>query len=142
MTSSIITVDGSTTEVNTNGEKYVCYAFHSVAGYSKAGSYTGNGNNEGPFVFTGFRPAFVLVKDSTVANGWRIADNKRPAAFNVINESLSTSAAAASTSDGDRIDLLSNGFKCRSSAGQYNDNNSVYIYLAFAESPFKFANAR
>lgn len=128
---------------NDNGATYVFYAFHSVDGYSKVGTYTGNGNNDGPFVFTGFRPAFVLVKDTSVGNGWRTADNKRPAAFNVINESLSASSSgAASTTDGDRIDFLSNGFKCRSSAGQYNDNNSKYIYIAFAEAPFKFANAR
>ncbi len=128
---------------NDSGATYVFYAFHSVDGYSKVGTYTGNGNNEGPFVFTGFRPAFVQVKDTSVGNGWRTADNKRPAAFNVINESLSASSSgAASTTDGDRIDFLSNGFKCRSSAGQYNDNNSKYIYIAFAEAPFKFANAR
>ena len=141
-TTSVFSV-GTSSNANPSSGTMISYCFANIEGYSKVGSYTGNGNNDGPFVFTGFRPAFILVKDTSVGNGWRIADNKRPADFNVINESLSpSSAATASTSDGDRIDFLSNGFKCRSSAGQYNDNNSVYIYLAFAEQPFKFSNAR
>jgi len=125
---------------NDNNATYVFYAFHSVEGYSKVGGYTGNGNADGTFVFTGFRPAFILFKGIDAAYNWTIYDNKRDP-FNVASHILFPSFTATENTGTARWDFLSNGFKARDSD---NDNVSGqrYIYLAFAEAPFKFANAR
>ena len=115
---------------------YVAYIFHSVEGYSKFGKYTGNGNADGTFVYTGFRPALVICKKTSAAENWNMTDSKR-STFNVCQAGLSPSTnAAEDTTNGVRIDLLSNGFKARDTAGQYNDSGASYIYMAFAENPF------
>jgi hypothetical protein len=123
----------------------VCYAFADVEGYLKAGSYTGNGSSDGPFVYTGFRPAWIMWKrtDSSTGGEWVIQDTTRRE-FNPVNVSLYPNLAnAEATGETFRVqDTLSNGFKLRSSAAQCNASGGTYIYLAFAETPLKFATAR
>ena len=129
-TSSVITLsdDG---EVNKAGSNYVAYVFHSVKGYSKIGSYTGNGSGtDGTFVYTGFKPAWVMTKRTDGTAGWHMQDNKRNG-FNYQNYRLFANTNASST-ENSRMDLLSNGFKYRDGDGNYGAN----IYMAFAENPF------
>jgi len=120
----------------------VFYAFSEVAGYSKFGSYTGNGSSDGTFVFTGFRPRFLLHKDSNSTEQWQIKDTARDTSNPVdvyLHPNLSN---AENTSTNASVDFLSNGFKIRTSDGSHNTSGNTYIYLAFAESPFKYARAR
>ena len=122
--------------INESGATYVVYAFAEIKGYSKFGSYTGNGNTDGAFVYTGFKPALVICKKTSAAENWNMTDSKR-STFNVCQAGLSPSTSdAEDTTNGVRIDLLSNGFKARDTAGQYNDSSATYIYMAFAEHPF------
>ena len=118
----------------------VFYAFSEVAGYSKFGSYKGNGNANGTFVFTGFRPAWVMVKRTDTTNDWPISDNKRNT-YNPINYAVYADLNQAEDTN-TRYDFLSNGFKIRSNFNESNASGGSYIYLAFAESPFKNARAR
>ena len=138
-TSSVFTVKDAG-DVNTNTNNYIAYCFASIEGYSKVGSYTGNGNNDGTFVYTGFRPAFVLLKSSSASNDWILQDNKRDT-YNAVGHYLRPNTNDAEL-DEDSIDFLSNGFKLRTTSGARNTSSGTYIYLAFAESPFKTANAR
>jgi len=136
-TSTLITL-GAHGLVNGDTENYIMYAFTEKTGYSKFGSYTGNGNANGAFVYTGFKPAFVIIKgavsgDGNAAQNWELYDNKR-IGHNPNNYTLFPNTTAVD-SDGDRIDLLSNGFKIRINSDGVNDNNSTYIYMAFAEEP-------
>ena len=128
---------GVSTDVATNasGSTYVAYCFANVQGFSKMGSYVANGNVNGPFIYLGFKPAFVIIKaDGTEA--WRMVDNKR-IGFNVDNRYLTPNDNVAESGSVSDIDLLSNGFKLRSAAGNYNSGSLYnYIYLAFAETPF------
>jgi len=121
----------------------IAYCFHSVDGYSKCGSYTGNGNADGTFVYTGFRPAFLLVKESTDAGErWFMFDNKRDT-FNYVDTRLAADdTLVESTGASQAIDFLSNGFKARANQDAFNTDAKNYIYLAFAETPQKYANAR
>jgi hypothetical protein len=141
-TSSVFTL-GSNGDVNTSGRTQVAYCFAEVEGYSKFGSYTGNGSADGTFVFTGFRPAFVMLKD--IGGGeWGMFDSARNT-FNVVNKLLQANVSDAEYSgDSNRdLDFLSNGFKLRNgSALVFNGSSRSLIYMAFAESPFKYANAR
>ena len=128
--------------VNESSGNYVAYVFSEVAGFSKFGKYTGNQNADGAFVFTGFRPALVITK-GTWGGNWNMYDNSRNS-FNVANKTLYpnlSNAESTESSSGNQMDLLSNGFKLR---GSDNDTNHAadFIYLAFAESPFKNARAR
>ena len=119
----------------------IAYCFHSVEGYSKIGRYTGNGSTDGPFVYTGFRPAFVIIKRTDVAGaGWIMLDTDRDT-FNTLDSYL---IANSSNSEGtlSLLDFLSNGLKPRSTDGGVNGNTNTYIYMAFAEMPFKYSNAR
>jgi len=126
---------------NASGEDYVAYLFSSVDGYSKVGSYTGNGNADGVFVYTGFRPAFVLIKiTSGTTSSWYIYDSARNT-FNPANFFLRPDLADAELT-GTPIDIVSNGFKIRSSSSGVNYSAANYIYLAFAEQPAKYSNAR
>ena len=134
---------GTHTSTNNSGHTYIAYCFSEVAGYSKFGSYTGNGNADGTFVFTGFRPAWILMKRTDTTGAWKIFDNKRPNPFNVIDARIEAdSSGAESTNSVYSIDLLSNGFKLRGTSGEQNGNGNTFIYLAFSESPFKNARAR
>jgi len=133
-TSSVFSV-GTASDVNGSGDTYIAYCFAEKTGYSKFGSYTGNGSTDGPFVYTGFKPAFVIIKSSSQAEtNWVIVDNKREG-YNPDNDRLfPDSNQAESTSD--VIDLLSNGFKLKSGAGSSNGPSYTHIYMAFAEAPF------
>ena len=121
-----------------NGVTYVAYVFKPVKGYSAMGAYTGSGNADGTFVYTGFRPAWVLIKRTDSTNNWSITDNKRTT-FNVVDKQLQ-----ANTSDSEEsvtiCDFTSNGIKLRSSANQFNGSGASYIYMAFAEAPFVNSN--
>ena len=127
-------------------DTYVAYLFSSVEGVSKVGSYTGNGSADGPFVYTGFRPAFVMVKAIDAAYSWYIHDTARsPHNYSDLELTANSSGAEYSVSGasaGERLDFLSNGFKHRTSNAAMNQSGYKYAYLAFAESPFKHANAR
>ena len=141
--SSTVVTLGSTDDHNKNNIDQVMYCFHSVEGYSSVGKYIGNGNADGVFVYTGFRPAWVMVKRSSSTGGWHIFDNKRPNAYNVINKRLEAdNTDAENSTSGCEIDLLSNGFKFRGTFDNINGSGATHIYLAFAEAPFKYANAR
>jgi hypothetical protein len=124
-----------------NTGNIVFYAFSSVEGYSKFGSYTGNGNANGTFVFLGFRPAWVMIKRTNSTDGWQMFDNKRDP-DNVIEDVIEANTSAAAVTSIDWLDFLSNGIKHRVNYSNANGNGSTYIYLAFAESPFKNARAR
>ena len=144
-TSSVFTVHDAHS-VNADGEKYVAYVFAEVEGYSKMGGYTGNGNADGAFVFTGFRPAWVMVKRTSDTGSWVIMDNKRKT-FNFNNALLYPNLSdAANSNDGyNGTDFLSNGFKIRGGAsgvGTDVSGASSYLYMAFAEAPFKYATAK
>ena len=134
-TSSVFTLGsgGGLNGANAN----IIYAFSSVKGYSKIGSYTGNGNLDGPFCFTGFKPAFVLGKRTDSAGGWWLSDNKRSSGFNLNDEYLVADSSNAEQNDGSfASDFLSNGWKARATNGNFNADGGKYIYMAFAESPF------
>ena len=139
-TSTIVSI-GTAEDINTSSYTYVDYLFAEIEGYSEFGSYTGNGNADGTFVFTGFRPAWVLIKQTNSTGSWLIHDNKR-SPFNVIDEDLFSNLASAESDNGVDKDFLSNGFKHRASHSAVNGSSSTYIYMAFAEQPFKFSNAR
>ena len=138
-TSTSVTI-GSDNSVNGSSRTYVMYSFSGVTGYSKFGSYIGNGNADGAFIFTGFRPAWVMVKRTDASNDWPISDNKR-SSFNLVDKALYADLSN-SESTANRYDFLSNGFKIRNNLNESNASGGSYIYLAFAESPFKNARAR
>lgn len=126
---------------NINGNNYVAYLFAEVAGFSKFGSYTGNGSADGTFVFCGFRPRFVLIKRTDLANDWIIYDSARDT--NNVERSRLYPNASAAEDYLDTMDFVSNGFKLRTAAGTaYNTNGGTYIFAAFAENPTKYALAR
>ena len=127
---------------NTSSQTMVAYCFSEVAGYSKFGSYVGNGNANGVFVFCGFRPAWLLIKSTTGSKHWVINDTARNP-HNVANKTLLTNASNAEDSGSSfQIDILSNGFKCRTNGVHVNTNAGQHIFWAFAEAPFKNARAR
>ena len=126
------------TDYSVNGAyNYIAYCFADVQGYSKFSKYIGNGNANGPFVYTGFKPAWVLIKQITDAAGddWILYDNKREPE-NVAIKKLFPNQAASESSSYDTIDMLSNGFKTRTSLGGTNSSGKTYVYMAFAENPF------
>ena len=134
--STVITF-GNDDDVNGNTENYVAYCFAEKKGYSKFGSYTGNGSTDGPFIYTGFKPAFVLGKRTDSAGGWWLSDNKRSNGFNLNDEYLIADSSNAEQNDGSfASDFLSNGWKARATNGNFNASGGSYIYMAFAESPF------
>lgn len=138
-TSSVVTVP-SNTRTNVNGSNFVFYCFAPVAGYSAFGSYTGNGSADGPFVYTAMRPRFIMLKRTDSTSDWRIYDSARTPSNADDNVLAANTSAAEDTASG-VIDVLSNGFKLRD-AGANNISGGTYIYMAFAENPFKYANAR
>jgi hypothetical protein len=132
-----------TAATNPSGNSCVAYVFAAVANYSSFGSYVGNGSTDGPFIYTGFRPRFVMMKSSSNSStNWRIFDIARDPS-NVMIYKLSPNNSDSEYTDANtRIDFVSNGFKLRQFAGDMNTNGATYIYAAFAESPFKYALAR
>jgi hypothetical protein len=140
MTSSVIGLRAGYTTVAT--EDHIAYCFAEVEGYSAFGSYTGNGSTDGPFVYTGFRPAFVVIKETTSTGSWVMLDTTR-STYNVINnDSLWANLSSAEGGSASYFDMLSNGFKIRDTDSDKNSSGQTYIYMAFAENPFKNANAR
>ena len=120
-------------ELNASGGTYVAYVFANKQGFQKSGSYKGNGNANGTFVYTGFKPAWVMVKRNDAANSWLVMDNQR--GINGATPRAYIHETDADGSAGDYIDFLGNGFKIRTSAASMNANNGVYFYVAFAENP-------
>ena len=135
-TSSVFSV-GSNLDHNKSGDDIIAYCFASVDQYSRINKYTGNGSSDGTFVYTGFKPAFVAIKSTSVVGGWRTYDSSRKTR-NVINNSLhfNTTETEAAYSN-DEIDFLSNGFKPRATGSFHNGNGTSYIYYAVAENPFQ-----
>jgi hypothetical protein len=136
-TSSVFSVG---TNIATNGGPLVAYCFAPVAGYSAFGSFVGNGSADGPFAFLGFRPAFVMLKRTDSTSNWTILDFKREG-YNVDNDELFANLSNAEGTT-DLADLLSNGFKLRSTDASVNASGGTYIYACFATSPFKTSLAR
>jgi len=136
-TTSVFTVD-SDGQVNESGHTFIAYCFSEVKGYSKFGSYVGNNSaTDGAFVYTGFKPAFVMVKITAgQTDGWIIQDNKRDTSNTGTSTRLRANTSAAEFTSTNEIDFLSNGFKCRGDDGEFNGDGFSYIYMAFAESPF------
>lgn len=139
-TSTIFNI-GTDTDVNASGATYVAYVFTAVAGYSAFGSYTGNGSSDGPFIYTGFRPRFFLAKISSGGSGgWHLIDTSR-SPYNEVSVGLYPNLNNAESSDF-ASDILSNGLKMRNTQAELNGSGNTYIYMAFAENPFKYSNAR
>jgi len=139
-TDSVFTVSTSAA-VNGSSADYVVYCFSEVEGYSKFGSYTANESTDGPFIYLGFRPAWVMIK-RTAGNGWAIQDNARTPS-NPISNLLQANESNAEYTDGVALDFVSNGIKHRNNSGFFNHvAGDTFIYMAFAEAPFKYANAR
>ena len=133
--SSTTFTGGGSSGVNSNGATYVAYCFAEKQGYSKFGSYVGNGSANGVFVYTGFKPAFILVKEINITS-WGIWDNKRSPSNAADKLLLPNSSDADYTGSPYSLDILSNGFKLRTTDGAWNGNSDSYIYMAFAEHPF------
>jgi len=140
-TSSVFSINGSGYGVNNSSVTYVAYCFAPVAGYSAFGSYTGNGSSDGTFVFTGFRPRYLMMK-STSVESWELFDTSRSPYNQAVELLEANSDGAENTSSTSAIDILSNGFKQRNTRAATNGSGTTYIYMAFAENPFKYANAR
>jgi hypothetical protein len=140
-TSSVFSVGAAAAP---NGTTMVTYCFAAVAGYSAFGSYTGNGSSDGPFIYTGFRPRFVLYKRTDATGSWNIIDTSR-LTYNLDNLSLqpdNTGAEITFTSANSPLDILSNGFKLRGTGNDGNVNAGTYVYAVFAENPFNSSRAR
>jgi len=139
-TSTLVTVEGNTT--NSSGINHVAYCWHSVEGYSKFGSYEGNDNTDGPFVYTGFRPRMLCIKGVDEAYSWFVFDSARNT-FNLVDKHLrwdGTDAEITEPTGARRVDFLSNGFKIRASAASLNGNNDTYVFMAWGDVPFKYNN--
>lgn len=146
-TSSVFSL-GTNIRVNGSGTNYVAYCFAAIPGYSAFGSYTGNGSSDGPFVFCGFRPRWIMVKQTNDVADWMMYDTSRDAVianggdYKLYANTSSAENASPETTTTNLIDYLSNGFKLRSSNTYTNASGSTYIYAAFAENPFQNARAR
>ena len=138
-TSTVFSLD-SNSNVNTNGATYVAYCFADVQGFSKMGSYLGNGHANGTFAYTGFKPAFILVKNTGSARNWQIYDSKR-IGYNYNNYRLPPNTAGSEESNLN-IDIYSNGFKTLATDADVNENDKTYIFLAFAEEPLVSTNGQ
>jgi hypothetical protein len=137
-TSTLFTV-GTNSKVNGNTNAMIAYCFAEVKGFSKFGSYTGNGSADGTFLYTGFKPAFLIVKRYNDAGyDWLMYDNKRQVEFNVVDDFLNPNTSSAETTGNanQSLDFLSNGVKFRGSGASSNGSGASYIYMAFAENPF------
>lgn len=145
LTNSVLTY-GFDEQMGQSGKNYVAYCFAEVAGFSKFGIYTGNGSADGPFIYTGFRPRWIMWKASSIAGQWFIHDTAR-STYNYSDLELAAETSAAEYSAngagaGQRMDILSNGFKVRTANNANNQSGATYIYAAFAENPFNSSRAR
>jgi len=127
---------GDDSNTNTNGDKFIAYCFHAVQGYSKFGTYKANGNADGTFIYTGFKPRWVMIKKINAAESWFIVDSKRETTNPTGVKFLRADTNNDEPSSDKYLDLLSNGFKSRDVTGYHNDGGDLYIYWAFAEHPF------
>jgi len=130
--SSTVVTLGNGNNTNNNNTNYIMFAFAAKTGYSKFGSYTGNGNTDGTFVYTGFKPAFIMARKSSSTGNLVLVDTKRDG-YNGANDTLSANTTDAE-SGGNRFDILSNGFKARSTSSYSNSSGDTFIYMAFAEA--------
>ena len=140
-TSSVFSL-GSWSNTNDNGYGMIAYCFAEKKGYSKFGSYVANGNTDGTFIYTGFKPAWVMYRRSDGSVNWNINDNKRDT-YNVAGTTLQANSSGAEftyMSSGGYLDFLSNGFKCRGLSSAHNTADGNYIYMAFAEAPLVGTN--
>ena len=140
-TSSVFSLGGNT-DGNGSGYTMVAYCFAEISGYSKFGSYTGNGSADGPFVFTGMRPAYVLIKKTSATDEWFVWDSKRSTINQITGGYLMPNNSGSEGTVNAVMDLVSNGFKIRGSDTSWNLNGATYIFAAFAEAPFKYSLAR
>ena len=139
-TSSVFSV-GSSNGSNGSSDNMIAYCFSEVEGYSKFGAYGGNGDSNGAFVYLGFRPRYVVFKRTDSTSNWNIRDTARDP-VNETEEYLLYNSSEQAGDSSSKIDFLSNGFKHRNTSGAFNSSSGSYIYLAFAENPFKYARAR
>ena len=138
---SVFTI-GNNSVVNTNNATYVAHCWHSVDGFSKFGFYEGDGDNNGPFIYCGFRPSFIMLKNGDAYQHYTMYDTKRSTS-NLVNTAVYADVTEAESSAAEHnIDILSNGFKIRNNGAQNNTNNNHYMFMAFAETPFKYSSAR
>ena len=141
-TSTVFSI-GTNNEVNQSGVKYVAYCWHDVAGYSRVGSYVANNNADGPFVYTGFRPRFIMFKGIDSASNWAMIDTVRePNGNPSVKEAPYAEQPYAESGTTYYKDILSNGFKLRITTSAFNTGSNKYLYIAFAEHPFKYTTAR
>ena len=132
-TSSVFTL-GQNTNLNADDDTYVAYCFTSIQGYSKFGIYTGNGNADGPFVYTGFKPSFLIAKETGAVRNWTMAAIDMQSGANITNSHQTNVAGAQDTNE--RMDWLSNGFKLRTTSTTWNTSSGTFAYMAFAKNPF------
>ena len=137
-TSSVFSV-GTNTNVNQSGSTMIAYVFAEKTGFSKFGKYTGNGNDDGTFVYTGFKPAFVLIKNTTTSGEWWVTNDSGRNPSNIVDKDLFPNVNNAEAVHS-RQDFLSNGFKFRSTANNSNKNGDEYVYMAFAAAPLVGSN--
>jgi hypothetical protein len=141
-TSSVFSIGTDSSANWSSSSNYIAYCFHSVEGYSKVGSYTGNGSADGTFVHCGFRPAYVMTKRASTAGSWHVYDSTRDVDNDVFRYLMPDGSYQEYSAGDNNMDFVSNGFKLRSSNTGTNENGTTTIYLAFAEHPFKYTNAR
>ena len=132
-------IDGGTS-VGSSGDDFIAYCWAEIPSYSSIGKYTGNGSSDGPFIFTGHAPAFIMYKRTDSTGNWRVMDNERLGYNGAVYRLYPNLSNAEVT--GNELDILSNGFKLRNTAAEANASGGTYIYLSFASNPFKYANAR
>jgi hypothetical protein len=135
-----IELKANLTTTNQSNHNFIMYAWHSVEGYNKVGSYIGNGNADGPFIYTGFRPAWIMIKNTASGENWQIHDSGRDP-DNVVTQRLYANTSGTDVTS-TFMDFVSNGVKCKNYSGGFNSSGATFIYLAFAESPFKYSTAR
>jgi hypothetical protein len=144
-TSSVFTV-GTGNSLNASTSTYVAYCFAEIAGFSKFGSYTGNGSSSGPFVYLGFRPEFIMIKRTDTTASWLVVDAARSPDNTSVNGGMKNvlfpNSSNAEDTGADICDGLSNGFRFYQGAASFNANGGTYIYMAFAQNPFKNSLAR
>ena len=142
---SVFTLGASTEtsahRFNYTDEDFIAYCFHSVEGYSKVGSYKGGGSDY-PFIYTGFKPAFFMTKVSTTSDDWMMLDNTRSPYNQMIISLAGNDAKVEISATGKAVDFCSNGIKMRNADNGLNQSGQTFVYIAFAESPFKTSNAR
>jgi len=138
--STVFTLMDGASRTNDGASDYIVYCFANIEGYSKVGRYTGNGNADGPFIYTGLQPAFFLYKRIDVAANWRIVDNVTNP-YNVVSKFLTADTTDAE-GDSAQVDFDSNGVKIRDTINPINVDGGSYLFYAIAASPFKTSNAR